>query len=590
MMKILAKRLQTVITDLVGPHQTCGIKGRSIFSNIHVARSILECCDAMGTQVAMIQIDLEKAFDRVPHEILLCILDHVNVGRIIRGGVAMAYQDCTTSLIVNKVVGSRIPVKRSVRQGCPLSPLLFCLYIESFCLSVIQSDCMRGFKLHQLEVRLLAYADDIAMFCNDYDSVTQAVKCVKSFCAASGSAVNWSKCLGFWHGDWPEAPDTFANMSFTTTPVKYLGVPLECYKDSEAYWRSEVDKMRERVNKWNGWNWSMFSRATICNIFLVSKLWYVLQVLHCSRVHIQKFHRVFAVFVWASSWERSSRTNLFLRVRNGGLSLSHLFLRQVVNRYLFLRDVKHPFLHTVCQLRLGKHLPNMVVSAGSMPGGVHGFLREVVVSCRFLMARFSLQYLSEVNRKKLYKDLCSVVLPVPLYRSLYREGIGNKVLKRVKAMLVPSGVKTFFFKLHTGTLTVKPWMAEKGFFVPWGTHCIICRKEETIEHVFLECWDAVFLWDVLQRTIKKEFPLDGYGIRYLPIESDDGTPFDLIMLIALHSIWKCRMAVRHADLDARPARQYFKESIRNFVQEKKMLECSPEWLSRVELLLAMKEF
>lgn len=200
----------------------------------------------------------------------------------------------------------------------------------------------------------------------------------------------------------------------------------------------------------------------------MSKLWYILQVLHCARVNIQKIHRVFAVFVWASSWERSSRTNLFLRVRNGGLGLSHLFLRQVVNRFSFFRDVKNPFLYTVCPLRLGRHLPNMVVSTGSLPGGVYGFLREVVVSCRFLSARFSLEYLSEVNRKKLYKDLCDVVLPVPLYRSLYGAGHGHNVLKRVKAMLIPSGVKTFFFKLHTGTLTVKPWMAERVFFCSLG--------------------------------------------------------------------------------------------------------------------------
>lgn len=98
----------------------------------------------------MLQIDLEKAFDRVPHEVLLCILDHVNLGKIISEGVAMAYRDCSTRLIVNEAVGERTQVKRSVRQGCPLSPLLFCLYIESFCLSVIENDCVCGFKLHEV--------------------------------------------------------------------------------------------------------------------------------------------------------------------------------------------------------------------------------------------------------------------------------------------------------------------------------------------------------------------------------------------------------------------------------------------------------
>lgn len=54
LMKVLAERLQSVISIIVGSHQTCGIKGRSIVTNVHVARSILECCDAMDRRVAVI--------------------------------------------------------------------------------------------------------------------------------------------------------------------------------------------------------------------------------------------------------------------------------------------------------------------------------------------------------------------------------------------------------------------------------------------------------------------------------------------------------------------------------------------------------
>lgn len=80
------------------------------------------------------------------------------------------------------------------------------------------------------------------------------------------------------------------------------------------------------------------------------------------------------------------------------------------------------------------------------------------------------------------------------------------------------------------------------------------KKAETIEHVFIDCWDAVFLWDVLQRTLKKDLPVDAQGIRYLPVESEDGMPYDLIMLVGLSSIWKARMAARYSDIDARSAR------------------------------------
>lgn len=258
--------------------------------------------------------------------------------------------------------------------------------------------------------------------------------------------------------------------------------------------------------------------------------------------------------------------NLFRRVREGGLGLSHLFLRQVVNRFIFFRDTSDPFLRTVFQVRLGRALPDLIVTTSSEPGGIHGYFKELVASCRFLAARFSIEYLSVVTKKKLYKDVCDVMFPIPMYRALYSTGSGQDVLKRVKRMLVPPGVKTFFFKLHTGTLPVKTWMEEKGLFVPWGSHCFLCKKPETVEHVFLECWDGVFLWDILQRTLKKELPLDPHGIRYLSVQSESGVPFDLVMLLCLHGIWRSRMAVRHADRDAREARDYFRENIISFIE------------------------
>lgn len=201
-----------------------------------------------------------------------------------------------------------------------------------------------------------------------------------------------------------------------------------------------------------------------------------------------------------------------------------------------------------------------------------------------------MEYLTSVSKKKLYKDLVEICFPVPLYRSMFRSGPGQNVLKRVKAMVVPPGVKTFFFKLHVGVLPVKTWMLEKGLFVPWGADCWLCKKPETVEHVFLDCWDAVFLWDVLQRTLKKELPLDPHGIRFLAVENDNGVPYDLLMLLVLHGIWRSRLAARYSDVDGRPARQYFCESVHRIVEMWKGQPCTPEWLQEVEKVLSMPRF
>lgn len=55
---------------------------------------------------------------------------------------------------------------------------------------------------------------------------------------------------------------------------------------------------------------------------------------------------------------------------SGGLSLSHLFLRQVGNRFWFLHDVKDPFLCTVCHMKLARALPDFVVTSAVFSFGI----------------------------------------------------------------------------------------------------------------------------------------------------------------------------------------------------------------------------
>lgn len=246
----------------------------------------------------------------------------------------------------------------------------------------------------------------------------------------------------------------------------------------------------------------------------------------------------------------------------------------------------------VVKVRLRDVMPDFVVSTSEIRCVcVRGFLREVVDAFKILKVRFSLEYLSGVTRKRLYSDMIDVCLPVPIYRQVYPVGTGENVLKRVKRMPIRSSVKTFFFMLHSGTLPVKPWLQEKGLYVhPWTLDCRLCKKPETIEHIFLDCWDAVFHWDILQRTLKKELPLTPYGIRYLPVVNNDGVPYDMFMALSLHAMWKTRMAVENADKDARTTIEYFIESVAYIREVYKTKPEQPEWLPMLDVLARFKKF
>lgn len=233
------------MADTVSNHQTCEIKIKTIQTNTHVARSVLDSCSNKEGWVAMPQVDLAKAFDWVRHDVLFRIMEHVGLGSVVLHGVKMAYQNCSTKLIINRRLTHNIPVHTHVRQGCPLSPLPYPLCLEPYCLSVMHYDLVNGCKLQSVEVQRLAYADGVAIFCADLENVSHAVSLTKTFCEASGAAVNLDKCRGVFY----VTPDMYEGVRWSREPGKYFGVPLQHRISSNAYRFDYTPGIRQSTTK-----------------------------------------------------------------------------------------------------------------------------------------------------------------------------------------------------------------------------------------------------------------------------------------------------------------------------------------------------
>lgn len=120
--KRVTNRSQSVIPDLVGVHQMCRMRRRTINTNIHVARSLLHCCSEDGSPVGMLQVDLEQALDHVWHGLPLSDFEHVDMGDTVFRGVWMAYIHRKTRLILNRKLSSGIEVLSFVRQAVSSVP------------------------------------------------------------------------------------------------------------------------------------------------------------------------------------------------------------------------------------------------------------------------------------------------------------------------------------------------------------------------------------------------------------------------------------------------------------------------------------
>lgn len=160
--KVLNKRLKLIIEKLINEHQTCGIRGGTTQTNLHVARLVLECASDNSDQVAHVQIELANAFDRVSNSFLFTLLQRINVGMTRLEEIKFCWANSSTSFIVHNIFKDENQRKSSVRQGCPPSSLFFALQLEPLCLSILESEKVHGYSLGNAEVKVLLQADDVA--------------------------------------------------------------------------------------------------------------------------------------------------------------------------------------------------------------------------------------------------------------------------------------------------------------------------------------------------------------------------------------------------------------------------------------------
>ncbi len=102
------------------------------------------------------------------------------------------YHSPAASVITGNIIFPSFPLQRGTRQGCPLSPLLFCLSLEPLAQAIRKSEV--SIKIHDHNHSISLYADDIILYLDHFDvSVSSIIKEFDNFSSLSGYKINWSK-------------------------------------------------------------------------------------------------------------------------------------------------------------------------------------------------------------------------------------------------------------------------------------------------------------------------------------------------------------------------------------------------------------
>lgn len=112
----------------------------------------------------LLKLDITKAFDSVSWPFLLEVLRNLGFGQIWCDIISGLLTSSSTQVILNGISGERILYQRGLRQGDPLSPMLFILFMDVLHYMIkkaSEEDLLQPLPRRALQHRVSLYADDV---------------------------------------------------------------------------------------------------------------------------------------------------------------------------------------------------------------------------------------------------------------------------------------------------------------------------------------------------------------------------------------------------------------------------------------------
>ncbi len=324
---VLARRLQNVISKLVSTEQTAYIKTRFIGENIRILLDTMEYTEQKGLPGILIFLDFLKAYDSLNWNFMFSCLRKYGFGPDFVRWIQILYNKPSCMVKVNGFISEEFEIERGIRQGCPISALLFILCTEFLGKYIKSSESYCGIEINNKqsnELKISQYADDTTLFVRHPENIINAIDCVKTFSECSGLRLNYSKTEGLCIG-------SLKGMSFETSgiswpseseSIRYLGIHLSHDKNVMYLknWENKLEKLQKLLDSWRSRDLTLFGKITIIKTLGISQLLFSATMLDIPEGIIQKINKILYSFIWKSK-DRIKRNSIIGNYEKGGLKM-----------------------------------------------------------------------------------------------------------------------------------------------------------------------------------------------------------------------------------------------------------------------------
>lgn len=192
MLYILQARLNAFLIHQIAPEQAGFVKGRGTREQILNARQLIEKAREYSVPMYLCFVDYEKAFDNVRWPKLWKTLEELGVPLHLISLVKNLYDASEAVVKIDNTLSGKCRIRKGVRQGCVLSPLLYNVYSEVVMRNVLES-WDGGVKIGGKRFSNLRFADDTLLIAGSPEELQGILHRLQGVSLEYGLKININK-------------------------------------------------------------------------------------------------------------------------------------------------------------------------------------------------------------------------------------------------------------------------------------------------------------------------------------------------------------------------------------------------------------